>query len=90
MTKGRELQLMIRSRLQELVKLDELNDRLRPDEKVEHSVTVVSDAENTIVVSGSAHKLEALFIEMISRRPELRQVLADAVYHYGQNIQDKL
>lgn len=90
MTRGRELQLMISGRLQELVKLDEMNEQLKPDDKVEHSVSVVSDKENTIVVSGSAHKLEGLFIELIKRRPELRQVLADAAYHYGQNIQDKL
>ena len=67
-----------------LIKLIKRNEERKPEDQVDHSVTVVHDKKNAIMVCGSAHELEGLLVEMLEKRPELRQVLENAIYRYGQ------
>lgn len=53
-----------------------------------HCVTLVrsKSKEEAILVDGSAHMLEELFIKLFQKRPELRSVVQNALdkmYHYA-------
>lgn len=65
----------------ELAKEVRLNENRKPEEKVCYTATVVEDQKTGtyILVNGSAHQLEDCFIELFSRRPELRQVVQSAL-----------
>lgn len=67
-----------------LMKLIRRNEERKPEDQVDHSVTVAHDKKNAVMVCGSAHELENLLVEMIKKRPELRQVFENAIYRYGQ------
>lgn len=67
-----------------LIKLIKRNEERKPEDQVEHSTTVVHDKKNAVMVCGSAHELEGLLVEMLEKRPELRQVMENAIRRYGQ------
>lgn len=67
-----------------LIKLIKRNEDRKPEDQVEHSTTVVHDKKNAVMVCGSAHELEGLLVEMLEKRPELRQVMENAIRRYGQ------
>ena len=67
-----------------LMKLIRRNEVRKPEDQVDHSVTVVHDKKNAVMVCGPAHELEGLLVEMLEKRPELRQVFENAIYRYGQ------
>ena len=46
-----------------------------PSRKVHTSTLVVGDDEMFIALEGSAHRMEACFTELFTRRPELRSVV---------------
>lgn len=67
-----------------LIKLIRRNEERKPEDQVDHSVTVAHDKKNAVMVCGSAHEIEGLLVEMLEKRPELRQVFENAIYRYGQ------
>ena len=63
-----------------LARLIRYNDEiLRPEERITHSATCVEKDGMLVAVNGSAHRLEPLFIALLGRRPELRQVMQSAI-----------
>ena len=80
----------IQDKVNELVKLVDWNERRRPENRADHTVSAVVKEDRVVVISGSAHQLEDLFVELIHQRPELRQVFENAVYRYGQRNHWKL
>lgn len=80
----------IESKALSLMKLIRRNEERKPADRVDHTVTVVTKDKLGVMVCGSAHQLEDLFLDMIVKRPEMRQVLENAVYRYGQRNQWKL
>ena len=63
-----------------LARLIRYNDEiLRPEERITHSATCVEKDGMLVAVNGSAHRLEPLFIALLGRRPELRQVMQSAL-----------
>ena len=73
-----------------LMKLIRRNEERKPADRVDHTVTVITKDELGVMVCGSAHQLEDLFVEMLVQRPEMRQVLENAIYRYGQRNHWKL
>lgn len=66
---------------QQLVHEVKVNENRKPEERVCYTATVVEDPKTgtCILVNGSAHQLEDCFIELFSRRPELRSVVQSAL-----------
>lgn len=66
---------------QQLVHEVKVNESRKPEEKVCYTATVVEDEKNGcyIVIEGSAHEMADCFIELFSRRPELRSVVQSAL-----------
>lgn len=66
---------------QQLVHEVKVNESRKPEERMTYTATVVEDAKagTYILVNGSAHQLEDCFIELLSRRPELRSVVQSAL-----------
>ena len=66
---------------QQLVHEVKVNESRKPEDRVNYTATVVDDqkAGVFVMVNGSAHKLEGCFIELFTRRPELRHVVQSAL-----------
>lgn len=67
-----------------LAKKIKRNEEAKPDDQVDHSVTVLIEKDKAVMVCGSAGLLEDMFVDILNRRPEMRQVLENAIYRYGQ------
>lgn len=80
----------IHEKVGELVSLTEQNERRKPGNRADHTVSVVTDGSRSLMVCGSAHQMTDLFVELLTKRPEFRQVLQDAVNRYGQTNTLKL
>ena len=74
----------IESKAMSLIKLIRRNEERKPIDQIDHSVTVVHDKKNAVMVCGSAHELEGLLVSLIEKRPEIRQVMENAINRYGQ------
>ena len=64
-----------------LARLIEMNDGLKPEERISHCATCVTGDGMMVAVNGSAHMLEGLFVNLLESRPELRQVMQSAIDH---------
>lgn len=73
-----------------LAKLVKRNEERKPEDKVDHSVSVIIEDDRALMVCGSAHMMVGMFVELLQQRPEFRQVMEDAVRKYGQNNSWKL
>lgn len=82
----------IESKAIALVKTIRRNEERKPADKVDHTVTFVTRDKDrlAVMICGSAHRLEDLMVELLEKRPEMRQVLENAIYRYGQRNQWKL
>ena len=56
-----------------LMKLIRRNEERKPADRVDHTVTVITKDEIGVMVCGSAHQLEDLFVDLLAKRPEMRQ-----------------
>lgn len=74
----------IESKALSLMKLIRRNEERKPADRVDHTVSVVTKDDVGVMICGSAHMLEDLMVELLQQRPEMRQVLENAVYRYGQ------
>ena len=68
-----------------LAKLVKRNEERKPEDRVDHSVSVIIEDDRALMVCGSAHMMVGMFVELLQQRPEFRQVMEDAVRKYGQN-----
>ena len=73
-----------------LAKLVKRNEERKPEDRVDHSVSVIIEDNRALMVCGSAHMMVGMFVELLQERPEFRQVMEDAVRKYGQNNSWKL
>ena len=73
-----------------LAKLVKRNEERKPEERVDHSVSVIIEDDRALMVCGSAHMMVGMFVELLQQRPEFRQVMEEAVRKYGQNNSGKL
>ena len=73
-----------------LAKLIKRNKEQKPEDRVDHSVSVILEGDRALMVCGSAHMMVGMFVELLQQRPEFRQVMEDAVRKYGQNNSWKL
>lgn len=73
-----------------LIKDIGLNQAAKPADKIDHTVTVIHEEDRALMVCGSAHRMKKMFMELIRKRPEFRQVLSDAVTAYGNSNNWKL
>ena len=73
-----------------LAKLVKRNEERKPEDRVDHSVSVIIEDNRALMVCGSAHMMVGMFVELLQQRPEFRQVMEDAVRKYGQNNSWKL
>lgn len=63
-----------------LAELIRYNDEvLKPEKRIIHTATAILKDGMIVAVNGSAHQLKPLFIELLRRRPELRQVMDSAI-----------
>ena len=70
----------IQSAAENLARLIRYNDEvLRPEDRISHCATCVEADGMMVAVNGSAHRLEGLFVNLLERRPELRQVMQSAI-----------
>lgn len=69
----------IRRRRNALAEAIRDNGKLPPEERVTHSVTLLEDKDKMIIVDGSAHEMEDLFVRFFEERPEMRQVVESAL-----------
>ena len=56
------------------------NNRLPPEERATNTATLVEDGDRMIIVDGSAHEMEELFVRFFEERPEMRQVVQSALH----------
>lgn len=84
--------LNIETKAMALVRAIRRNEERKPADQVDHTVTMVTRDKDklAVMICGSAHRLEDLVVEMLEKRPEMRQVLENAIYRYGQRNQWKL
>lgn len=73
----------IKEKTLSLMKLIRRNEERKRADRVDHTVSVITKDELGVMVCGSAHQLEDLFVELIVQRPEMRQVLDNAIRRYG-------
>ena len=70
----------IQSAAENLARLIRYNDEvLRSEDRISHCATCVEADGMMVAVNGSAHRLEGLFVNLLERRPELRQVMQSAI-----------
>lgn len=74
----------IESKALSLMKLVRRNEERKPAERVDHTVTVITEEDRGLMVCGSAHQMVGMFVDLLKKRPEFRQVLQDAIQKYGQ------
>lgn len=70
---------VIRRRRNALAEAIKDNRKLPPEERVTHSVTLLEDKDRMILIDGSAHEMEDLFVRFFEERPEMRQVVESAL-----------
>ena len=61
-----------------------INNALPHDRRESHNATIVCEGDVTILVNGSAHVMEDLWVKLFTERPELRSVVQhalDRMYH---------
>lgn len=73
-----------------LAKLVKRNEERKPEDRVDHSVSVILEDDRALMVCGSAHMMVGMFVELLQQRPEFRQVMEEAVCKYGQSNSWKL
>lgn len=71
--------LTIRRRRNILAETLRRNNRLPPEQRATNSATLVTEGDRMILVDGSAHEMENLFVELLKERPEMRQVIQSAL-----------
>lgn len=71
--------LAIRRRRNILAEILRRNNKLPPEERATNSATLVTEGDRMILIDGSAHEMESLFIELLKERPEMRQVIQSAL-----------
>ena len=74
----------IESKALSLMKLVRRNEERTPAERVDHTVTVIIEEDRGLMVCGSAHQMVGMFVDLLKKRPEFRQVLQDSIQKYGQ------
>lgn len=74
----------IESKALSLMKLVRRNEERKPAERVDHTVTVIIEEDRGLMVCGSAHQMVGMFVDLLKKRPEFRQVLQDSIQKYGQ------
>ena len=74
----------IESKALSLMKLVRRNEERKPEERVDHTVTVIIEEDRGLMVCGSAHRMVGMFVDLLKKRPEFRQVLQDSIQKYGQ------
>lgn len=74
----------IESKALSLMKLVRRNEERKPEERVDHTVTVITEEDRGLMVCGSAHQMVGMFVDLLKKRPEFRQVLQDAIQKYGR------
>lgn len=74
----------IESKALSLMKLVRRNEERKPEERVDHTVTVIIEEDRGLMVCGSAHQMVGMFVDLLKKRPEFRQVLQDSIQKYGQ------
>lgn len=74
----------IESKALSLMKLVRRNEERKPEERVDHTVTVITEEDRGLLVCGSAHQMVGMFVDLLKKRPEFRQVLQDAIQKYGR------
>lgn len=74
----------------DFIKTIRITEEDKPKDKKDHTTTVVIEGDRGLVVCGSAHRMEGLFVQLIKERPEFRQVLVNAVNAYGNSNNWKL
>lgn len=71
--------LAIRRRRNILAETLRRNYQLPPEQRATNSATLVTEEDRMILIDGSAHRMEGLFIELLKERPEMRQVMQSAL-----------
>ena len=79
MKKGDIIMSEIRARRYLLAEVLKENDRLPPGERATNTATLVENGDRMIIVDGSAHEMEDLFVRFFEERPEMRQVVESAL-----------
>ena len=59
------------------------NQSSKKADKVDHTISVITEEDRGIVVCGSAHRMTGIFVELLKERPEFHTVLSDALRQYG-------
>ena len=80
MKDGNILLIELRARRNILAEVLRENDRLPPEERATNTATLVEDGDRMIIVDGSAHEMEELFVRFFEERPEMRQVVESALH----------
>lgn len=70
---------VIRRRRNALAEAIRDNRKLPPEKQVTHCVTLLEDKDRMILIDGSAHEMEELFVRFFEERPEMRQVVESAL-----------
>ena len=79
MKKGDIIMSEVRARKYLLVEVLKENNRLPPDERATNTMTIIEERDRMIIVDGSAHEMEDLFVRFFEERPEMRQVVESAL-----------
>ena len=79
MNEGNITQRLIRRRIHAVAEALKENYRLPPEARATNSATIVSEKDRMIIVDGSAHEMEDLFVRFFEERPEMRQVVQSAL-----------
>ena len=69
----------VRARKYLLAEVLKENHRLPPEDRATNTMTIVEEGERMIIVDGSAHEMEDLFVRFFEERPEMRQVVESAL-----------
>lgn len=80
MKDGNILLIELRARRNILAEVLRENDRLPPEERATNTATLVEDGDRMIIIDGSAHEMEELFVRFFEERPEMRQVVQSALH----------
>lgn len=80
MKDGNILLIELRARRNILAEVLRENDKLPPEERATNTATLVEDGDRMIIIDGSAHEMEELFVRFFEDRPEMRQVVQSALH----------
>ena len=73
-----------------LIKAVKKSEDSKKKDEVKHTVTVITEEDRGLLICGSAHQMTDMFVELMNKRPEFRQVLDDAIKKYGYSNHWKL